>query len=90
MSNVAKSNSEQTPTLEERVERIEKQLLANASLTAEIHADMVLTREIHEWIGNAKGFFVVLGVAGNALKWTAAVAAAIALLWAVFIKGVKE
>lgn len=74
-------------TLEERVTRIEAQLVANTQLTEEIHASQALTREIHEWVGNAKGFFVILGVAGNVLKWMAAVAAAIALLWAVFIRG---
>ena len=74
-------------TLEERVSRIEAQLVANTQLTAEIHASQALTREIHEWVGNAKGFFVILGAAGSVLKWMAAVAAAIALLWVMILKG---
>jgi hypothetical protein len=75
------------PTLEQRVSAIEAQLIANVKLTEEIHASMLLTREIHQWVGAAKGFFRVLGWLGTAIKWLAAVTSAIAALWFLLLKG---
>jgi hypothetical protein len=48
---------------------------------------MQLTREIHTWIGAGKGFFTVLGWIGSAVKWAAAVLAAVAAIWLVVFKG---
>lgn len=67
-----------------RVEKIEGQLLANTTLTSEIHADMMLTRDIHSWLEKGRGFFAVCGWIASALKYIVSLVILIAGALAVF------
>lgn len=74
-------------TLEERVTNIERQLVANAVLIEEIHADMKLTQDIHGWIEKGRGFFMVCGWIASGLKWVAGLVVVVAASWAILFSG---
>lgn len=63
--------------LESRIEAVEHKLAEHGALLS----------DLHEWIGNARGFFAVLGVVGRAVKWTAATVAAVIALYVVWRDG---
>jgi hypothetical protein len=54
-----------------RIESLETSVAKNNEMTAEIHG----------WVGNAKGFFSVLGIIGNAVKWVSAIVMACVVLY---------
>lgn len=61
-----------------------------AALESQAKRQCMMLEDVHEWIGNARGFFKVLGVIGTAIKWVAALAAAVVGAWVAWKAGWKE
>lgn len=70
-----------------RMDAFDEALQANTALTKEVKAN---TDNIVALFESGKAFFRVMGLIGTAAKWIGKVAAAVAIVWAVFRYGVLE
>lgn len=84
-SDAAETHGRDLAALQTRMRAVEISIDTNTKLTASIGAD---TSELLDMFRAAKGFFKFAGWVGNAVKWTAGLAAAFAALYA-FVKNIK-
>ena len=64
-----------------RLTQLEMEVQANTRLTTGLQQDL---SEVLSILDAAKSGFKVLGVAGNVIKWTASIVAAVGAVWAAF------